>query len=108
VQSASDTLIGLGAQRFNTLGPPKIPVRCSRVAQRRPGDGARIAVRAFGIALVAAAAGGFERLSNCRSRLRRCSCGGVVFFLVGLNLVLDARAGIRRRRRLLSRRRWRL
>jgi multiple antibiotic resistance protein len=97
VQSASDTLIGLGAVftlLFITLGPLKILGPFAHVAHDvGPVTERRIAVWAFGIALVAAVAGGFlgkALLHNWQvSPEAMLLAGGVVFFLVGLNLVLE-------------------
>jgi multiple antibiotic resistance protein len=99
MQDAPDAsaLLGLGAVftlLFVTLGPVKILGPFAQLT--RDADEAKvkqIAVRAFALAVVAVVAGGFAGralLGNWGISIPALMlAGGIIFFLVGLNLVLE-------------------
>ena len=93
----ASALLGLGAVftlLFVTLGPVKILGPFAQLT--RDADEAKvkqIAVRAFALALVAVVAGGFvgrALLGNWGISIPALMlAGGIIFFLVGLNLILE-------------------
>jgi multiple antibiotic resistance protein len=97
MQGAPEALVGLGAVftvLFVMLGPLKILGPFAQMTHALDEAAAkRIAVRAFVIALIAVVAGGFVGKTLAQnwniSTPGLLLAGGVIFFLVGLQLVLE-------------------